>query len=83
MASLNYTMVLDDARLKYRVKSLDSIVNLDGLGILEIMSSLEYNVLVDNPTIIEDVQEYVIPSRERDLLHKLKAIVQDPLLGPF
>jgi hypothetical protein len=83
MASLNYTMVLDDARLKDRVKSLDSIVNLDGLGILEIMSSLEYNVLVDNPTIIEDVQEYVIPSRERDLLHKLKAIVQDPLLGPF
>jgi hypothetical protein len=31
--------VLDDARLKDRVKSLDSIVNLDDPGILEIMSS--------------------------------------------
>ncbi len=45
-------MVLDDARLKDRAKSLDSIVNLDGLGILEIMSSLEYNVSMDDPTII-------------------------------
>ncbi len=76
-------MVLDDARLKNRVKSLDSIVNLDGIGILEIMSSLEYSVSVDDPTIIEDVQEYVVPSRERDLFHILKTTVQDPLLGPF
>jgi len=39
MASLNYTMVLDDVGVKDRVKSPNSIVNLDGLGILEIMSS--------------------------------------------
>jgi hypothetical protein len=38
---------------------------------------------VDDPTIIKDVQEYVVLSRERDRFHKLKAIVQDPLLGPF
>ncbi len=37
-------MVLDDVRLKDRVKNPDSIVNLDGLGILEIMSSPKYNV---------------------------------------
>jgi hypothetical protein len=47
------------------------------------MSSLEYNVSMDDPTIIKDVQEYVVASRERDLFHKLKAIVQDPPLGPF
>jgi hypothetical protein len=83
MASLGYTMVLDGARLKDRVKSLNSIVNLDGPMILEIMLSLEYNVSMDDPTITKDVEEYVIPSRERDLLHKLKAIVQDPPHGPF
>ncbi len=38
---------------------------------------------VDDPTITEDVQEYVVPSRERDLFHKLKAIIQDPPLEPF
>jgi len=38
---------------------------------------------VDDPTITEDVYEYVVPSRERDLLHKLKAIIQDPPLEPF
>jgi len=32
-------MVVDDARLKDRVKNPYSIVNLDGLDILEIMSS--------------------------------------------
>jgi hypothetical protein len=56
---------------------------LNGLGILKIMLSLKYNVSVDDPTIIKDVQEYVVPSRERDLFDKLKAIVQDPPLGPF
>jgi hypothetical protein len=40
MAIPNYTMVLDDARLTNKVKDPDSIVNLDGLGILEIMSSI-------------------------------------------
>jgi len=83
MASSSYTMVLDDVGLKDRVKSLDSIINLDGLGIFKIMSSLEYNVSMDDPTIIKDVQEYVVPSRERDLFDKLKAIVQDPPLRPF
>jgi heme oxygenase len=39
MASFSYTMVVDDARLKDRVKNPYSIVNLDGLDILEIMSS--------------------------------------------
>jgi hypothetical protein len=39
MASPSYTMVLNDARLKDRVKNPNSIVNLNGLGILEIMSS--------------------------------------------
>jgi hypothetical protein len=63
--------------------SPNSIANLDGLGILEIMSSLEYNVLVDDPTITKDVQKYVVPSRKRDLLHKLKATFQDPPFGPF
>jgi hypothetical protein len=38
---------------------------------------------VDDLTIIGDVQEYVVPSRERDLFHKLKATIQDPPLGPF
>jgi hypothetical protein len=33
--------------------------------------------------ITKDVQEYVVPSRERDLLHKLKAKVQDPPHEPF
>jgi hypothetical protein len=36
-----------------------------------------------DPTIIKDVQKYVVPSRERDVLHKLKATIQDPPLGPF
>jgi hypothetical protein len=39
MASPSYTMVLDDVELKDKVKSLDSIVNLDGPKILKIMSS--------------------------------------------
>jgi hypothetical protein len=52
MASSNYIMVLDDARLKDRAKRLDSIVNLDGPRIFEIMSSLEYNASMDDPTII-------------------------------
>ncbi len=76
-------MVLDDVGLKNKVKNPNFIVNLDGLGILEIMSSIEHNVSVDDPTIIKKVQEYVVPSRERDLFHKLKAIVQNPFLGPF
>jgi len=83
MASTNYTMVLNDARLKDRVKSLDSILNLDGLGIFEIMSSPKYNVSTNDPTITKDVQEYVVLSRERDLLHKSKATIQGPPLGPF
>jgi len=83
MASTNYTMVMNDARLKDRVKSLDSIFNLDGLGIFEIMSSPKYNVSTNDPTITKDVQENVVLSRERDLLHKLKATIQDPPLGPF
>jgi hypothetical protein len=80
MASPSYTMVLDDVGLKDKVKNPNSIVNLDGLGILEIMSSLEYNVSMDDPTIVKDVQKYVVLSRERNHFHKLKAIVQDPLL---
>jgi hypothetical protein len=83
MASTNYIMVLNDARLKDRVKSLDSILNLDGLGIFEIMSSPKYNVSTNDPTITKDVQEYVVLSRERDLLHKLKATIQGPPLGRF
>jgi hypothetical protein len=55
MASLNYTRVLDDARLKNKVKSTNSIINLDGLGIFELMSSPKYNVSMDDPTIIEGV----------------------------
>jgi hypothetical protein len=39
MASPSYTMVLDDVGLKDKVKSPDSIVNLDAPGIFEIMSS--------------------------------------------
>jgi hypothetical protein len=39
MASPSYTMVLDDTGLQDKVKSLDSIVNLDGPKILKIMSS--------------------------------------------
>jgi hypothetical protein len=39
MASPSYTMVLDNVGLKDKVKSLNSFVNLDGLGIFEIMSS--------------------------------------------
>ncbi len=38
---------------------------------------------MDDPTIIKDVQKYVVPSREKDILHKLKATIQDPPLGPF
>jgi hypothetical protein len=56
MASLSYTMVLDDVGPKDKVKNQNSIVNLDGLGILEIMSSLECNVSMDDPTIIKNVQ---------------------------
>ncbi len=37
-------MVLDDARLKNKVKILDSIVNLDGPEILEIMSNLDVKI---------------------------------------
>jgi hypothetical protein len=55
MVSSSYTMMLDDARLKNRVKSPDSIVNLDGLGILKIMSSPMYNVSMDDPTITKGV----------------------------
>jgi hypothetical protein len=47
------------------------------------MSSPKYNVSMDDPTIIDDVQEYVVPSRERYLLHKLKATIKDLPLGPF
>jgi hypothetical protein len=46
------------------------------------MLSPKYNVLMDDLTIIKDVQEYVVPSRERDFLNKLKD-VQDPLIGRF
>ncbi len=76
-------MVLDDVGLKDKVKNPISIINLDGLGILEIISNLEYNVSMSEPTIIKDVQEYVVPSRKRDFFHKLKAIIQDPPFGPF
>jgi hypothetical protein len=38
---------------------------------------------VDDPTIIKDVQEYVVFSREKVFLHKLKATVQDLLLDLF
>jgi hypothetical protein len=75
-------MVLDDAGLKDRVKSPNSIINLNGPRILEIMLSPKYNVLMEDLTIIKDVQEYVVPSRERDFLNKLKD-VQDPLIGRF
>ncbi len=44
-------MVLDDAGLENRVKNPNSIINLDGLGILKIMSNPKYNVLMDDPTI--------------------------------
>jgi len=38
---------------------------------------------MDDPTITKDVQKYVVPSKERVLLHKLKATFQDLPLGPF
>jgi hypothetical protein len=38
---------------------------------------------MDDSTITKDVQKYVVPSKEKVLLHKLKATFQDPPLGPF
>jgi len=44
----------------------------------------KYNVVFDDGGILEIIEDTpFIPSRERDLLQALKAIVQEPPLGPF